>query len=57
MMPDLGRYALWVLGAYGATLALIGALIALTLWRAARVRAALRQVEDRASAARGTRDV
>jgi heme exporter protein D len=47
MMPDLGRYALWVLGAYGASLALIGGLIVLTLWRAARVRAALRQVEDR----------
>lgn len=47
MMPDLGRYAVWVLGAYGAALILIGGLIALTLWRGARVRAALRQVEAR----------
>jgi heme exporter protein D len=36
-----------VLGAYGVSLALIAVLIALTLWRGARVRAALRRVEDR----------
>ncbi|MFN3643878.1 MAG: heme exporter protein CcmD [Gemmobacter sp.] len=47
MIPDLGRHAVWVLSAYGASLALIAVLVGLTLWRAARVRRALRQVEER----------
>lgn len=47
-MPDLGKYAGAVLGSYAATLVLIAALVALTLWRGARVRAALREVERRA---------
>ena len=38
MMPDLGRYAGTVLGAYGATIALLAALVAVSLWRSARVR-------------------
>ena len=29
MMPDLGKYAVAVLGSYGATIALIAALVAL----------------------------
>ncbi|MFD1914344.1 heme exporter protein CcmD [Halodurantibacterium flavum] len=47
MMPDLGRYALEVALAYGVSLALLGALIAGTLWRGARVRRALAEVEKR----------
>lgn len=47
MMPDLGRYAVAVLGSYAAALVLIGGLVALTLWQGARVRAALREAEAR----------
>ena len=47
MMPDLGKYAGAVLGSYGVTILLIAALVALMLWRGARVRAALREVEAR----------
>lgn len=49
MMPDLGHHSVWVLSSYAVALALIGALVALTLWRAARVRRALRAVEERQS--------
>ncbi len=47
MMPDLDRHAVWVLASYAVTLALIGGLVGLTLWQAARVRRALRAVEAR----------
>ena len=46
-MPVLGKYAGIVLGAYGLSLALIAFLILMTLWRGARMRRALREVEDR----------
>ena len=46
-MPVLGKYAAVVLGAYGLSLALIALLILLTLRRGARMRRALREVEDR----------
>ena len=42
MMPDLGKYAGTVLGAYGAALVLLVALVALTLWQGARVKRELR---------------
>jgi heme exporter protein D len=45
MMPALGAYAGTVLAAYGVTLALLGGLVALSLWRSARVRRALEAVE------------
>lgn len=44
-MPDLGKYAAAVLGAYGASLLLIGGLVALSLWQSARARRALDAVE------------
>ncbi|MCL4189851.1 MAG: heme exporter protein CcmD [Rhodobacteraceae bacterium] len=47
MMPALGKYAVWVLSAYGVSLVLIGALVGLTLWQGARVRRALSEVERR----------
>ena len=47
MMPVLGKYAGVVLGAYGLSLALIVVLILATLWRGAKTRQALREVEDR----------
>ncbi|MEO1000627.1 MAG: heme exporter protein CcmD [Pseudomonadota bacterium] len=50
MNIELGRYAVTVLGAYGVTLALLAALIGLSLLRAARVRRALAEIEaDRRS--------
>jgi heme exporter protein D len=48
MMPALGKYAGVVLSSYAAAIVLIGGLVVLTLWRGARVRAALRVVEARA---------
>jgi heme exporter protein D len=47
MMPDLGAYAAAVLGSYAATLALLAAIVGLSLWRAARIKRTLRDVERR----------
>ncbi|MBL4917265.1 heme exporter protein CcmD [Szabonella alba] len=47
MMPDLGKYAVAVLGSYAATAALVAALVVLSLWRSAQVRRALAEVEAR----------
>ncbi len=52
MMPDLGKYAVTVLGAYGAALALLVALVALTLWQGRRVRRALEEIEARGAGER-----
>ncbi|MGR3396621.1 heme exporter protein CcmD [Pseudooceanicola nanhaiensis] len=46
MMPELGKYAGAVLSAYALTL-LLAALVAVSLWRARRVKAALEKVEAR----------
>ena len=47
-MPDLGKYADTVLGAYGAALLLLVALVAVTVWQGARMKRALDAVEARA---------
>ncbi|WP_299560570.1 heme exporter protein CcmD [uncultured Sulfitobacter sp.] len=47
-MPELGKYAFEVLSAYGLSLLLIVALLAVTLRRGRRARAALRQIEAEA---------
>lgn len=47
MMPALGKYAGVVLASYAVATLLIGGLVVLTLWRGARVRAALRVAEGR----------
>ena len=47
MMPDFGRYAGTVLGAYGVTLALIAMIVAASLVRAVRVRRRLAAIEAR----------
>ncbi|MGR3272602.1 heme exporter protein CcmD [Thalassococcus profundi] len=47
MIPDLGKYAGAVLSSYAVSLALIVLLVALSLWRARRVRAELERVEQR----------
>lgn len=46
-MPDLGPYAAEVLTAYAASFALIVALVALSLARAARMRRRLEDAEGR----------
>lgn len=48
MMPDLGKYAGEVLGAYGVALLLLAGLVALTWARAGRVRRALERAEREA---------
>lgn len=45
MMPDLGKYADYVLSSYVASLALLGLLVGLTIWRGRKVRRALEAVE------------
>nr|WP_261368143.1 heme exporter protein CcmD [Pseudosulfitobacter koreense] len=46
-MPELGKYAVAVLSAYGATAVLLVALIAVTLLRGRRVRAEMQRTEAR----------
>lgn len=48
MMPELGKYAGAVLGSYAASIALIILVVAWSLWRGAKVRRALAEVEARA---------
>ncbi len=47
MMPDLDRYAGTVLGAYGVTLGLLALIVAVSWWRAVKVRRRLAQLEAR----------
>lgn len=56
MIPDLGKYAAAVLGAYGATVALLAALVCVSLWQAARMKRALDDLEQRAKPTEGTTD-
>ena len=44
---DLGKYAETVIWSYVAAIGLIAALVALSLWQAAKTRRALREVEAR----------
>lgn len=41
----LGQYAHFVLAAYGVTILLVGGLVGVSIWRSAKVRAALQKVE------------
>lgn len=52
MMPELGKYAVSVLSAYGATAVLLVVLVAATLLRGRRVRAEMQRTEakDRTNA-------
>lgn len=47
MIPDLGKYAVYVLSAYGVSLLLLLAIVGLSVWRARSVRAELEAVEKR----------
>jgi heme exporter protein D len=55
MIPELGKYAGAVLGSYAASLGLIVALVAWSLWRSARVRRTLAEVEARAARVSATK--
>ncbi len=55
LWPDLGKYAGTVLGGYGATFAILGALIAVSLWRGARARRRLAALEAARSTQLGAR--
>ena len=46
-MPDLGKYAVWVLSAYGVSLGLLAAIVWLSVIRSRRVRRALDEAEAR----------
>lgn len=46
-MPDLGKYAVPVLGSYAVTAALLAVLVGLSLWQSARMKRALAEVEAR----------
>ena len=47
MMPDLGKYAGAVMWSYTASVALIVALVVLSVWRGATVKRALAEAEAR----------
>ena len=47
-MMELGKYAGAVIGSYAASVALIVALVGLSIWKGARVKRALAEVEARA---------
>jgi heme exporter protein D len=53
MMPDLGKYAVSVLGSYAATIALFLGLVALSLWQSRRTKRQLTEVETRAGKENG----
>ncbi|WP_022704766.1 heme exporter protein CcmD [Pseudorhodobacter ferrugineus] len=53
MMPELGKYAGAVLGSYAASIALIVVIVGWSLWRAAKVKRALAEVEARAATGTG----
>ena len=47
MMPDLGKYAVEVLSAYGASLAILSATVLLSFMQGRKARRALRDIEAR----------
>lgn len=47
MMPELGKYEIEVLSSYAVSIGLIVVLVALSILRARKVRAALDEVEKR----------
>ena len=47
MMPDLGKYADAVLGAYAATIVLILLLVLVSVMQSRRAKAALKEIETR----------
>ena len=50
---DLGKYTQVVLWSYAGAIALLLALVALSIWQAAKMRRALKEVEDRQGKSHG----
>lgn len=50
---DLGKYTQVVLWSYAGAIALLLALVALSIWQAAKMRRALKEVEDRQGVSHG----
>lgn len=46
-MPDLGKYADTVLSSYAVSIALLAALVVLSLWQSRRAKARLAEIEAR----------
>lgn len=46
-MPDLGKYADAVLGAYGVTFLLVIGIVGISVWRSRRVKAELDALEEK----------
>jgi heme exporter protein D len=55
-MPDLGKYAVTVLAAYGATIVLLGLLVFATWAQSRRAKARLAETEARRAARAGSPD-
>ncbi len=51
MIPELGKYAPWVLSAYGISLALLAGIVVLSILQSRRTRRALQAMEARRSEA------
>lgn len=47
MIPELGKYAFAVLSSYGASVGLLVALVAMSIWQGRRVKRELAEVEAR----------
>jgi len=45
MIPELGKYATWVLSAYGISLALLAGIVVLSILQSRRTRRALQAME------------
>lgn len=56
-MMGLGKYAAAVIGSYAASVALIVLLVALSIWKSARVKRVLAEVETRAARPVQTKDL
>jgi len=56
MIPDLGKYALWVLASYGVAIGLLGAITLASIRQARRTRRALREMEAGRQARRAPAD-
>lgn len=53
-MPEFGKHAFYIYASYASTFAILGGLIAWSLWRNARVRRALEAVEAARRTSAGT---
>ncbi|HEY0213492.1 MAG TPA: heme exporter protein CcmD [Paenirhodobacter sp.] len=47
MIPDLGKYTVTVLAAWGLTLGLLAILVAVSVWRAGQVKRTLQAQQER----------